>query len=164
MAQAVEDIGRLSRHLSGMRETYLLAGLKRRYAMTLGLIRAGEDRAEDLAHLAAVIRMVAPDTDLAAIPPVRPYRPQRHTWSRTALDIVQREGRAMKALELARRVIAHEGVQATALRTDWLTVRVGPAHLAEGRFGVGVRHAEHGRQRQGLRLAREEKMLAGLVA
>jgi hypothetical protein len=47
-----------------MGDTYVISGLVRRYAKTLGLIRTGEDRTEDLAHLAAVLRMFQPDADL----------------------------------------------------------------------------------------------------
>ena len=98
-----------------MKNTYLLFGLRRLYAQTLGYIRAGEDRAADLAHIAHVIRLVAPDTDLAAIRPVRPYKPHRHEWSRAALDILRVEGRPMAARELARRVIVSEGGEASDL-------------------------------------------------
>src|SRR5665213_741040 len=100
-----------------MKNTYLLLGLRRLYAQTLGYIRGGEDRTEDLAHIAAVIRMVAPDEDLSAIRPVRPYRLHRRSWSRTAMDILRREGRLMAARELARAVLCREGRPAADLYT-----------------------------------------------
>jgi hypothetical protein len=93
-----------------MAENQLLIGLKRRYAQTLGLIAAGQDRADDLAHLAAVIRMFAPDADLAAIAPVRPYKPHRARWSRTALRILRQANAPMRNREIARRVMAAHGV------------------------------------------------------
>ena len=55
-----------------MKNTYLLFGLRRLYAQMLGYILTGQDRPEDLAHVAAVIRMVDPALDLSAISPVRP--------------------------------------------------------------------------------------------
>ena|SRR5665213_607076 len=121
-----------------MKNTYLLFGLRRLYAQTLGYIRAGQDRTEDLACLAYVIRMVAPDIDLSAIRPVRPYKPHRHEWSRAALDILRIEGRPMAARELARRVIASEGGNDTDLPSVECSL-----HAVLGRLeGQGVIRAE----------------------
>ncbi len=50
-------------------------GLKRRYAQILGAIAGGEDREDDLAHLAAVISIFKPDEDVSRILPIRPYTP-----------------------------------------------------------------------------------------
>src|SRR5580693_9722034 len=93
-----------------MAENQLIFGLKRQYGRILGLIQSGEDRTEDLAHLAAVIRMFKPGEDLTSIKPVRPYRPNRSRWSRTALSILRTEGQAMTARALARRVLEAKGV------------------------------------------------------
>jgi len=68
-----------------MAENQLIVGLKRQYGKTLGFIDAGEDRAEDLAALARVIRMFAPGTDLSAIKPIRPHRPQRSRYVRDGM-------------------------------------------------------------------------------
>jgi hypothetical protein len=92
-----------------MADNQLICGLRKQYARTLGLIAAGEDRAEDLEHLAAVIRMFRPDENLSRIKPVRPYKPQRRSWTRTALDTLRREGRPLTARELAHKVLSIEG-------------------------------------------------------
>ena len=93
-----------------MAENQLIFGLKRRYAQTLGLIAAGEDRSDDLAHLAAVIRMFQPDADLGAIRPIRPYRENRERWTKDALDILRTEGWPMTARALARAVLERRGL------------------------------------------------------
>jgi hypothetical protein len=96
-----------------MAENQLLFGLKRQYGKTLGLIEAGEDRAEDLAHLAAVIRMFKPAEDLSEIAPIRPYPENRDRWNRDALAILRRENAPMTARALARRILAARGVPLT---------------------------------------------------
>ena len=96
-----------------MAENQLIFGLKRRYAQTLGLVAAGEDRAEDLAHLAAVIRMFQPGADLSAIRPIRPYREHRQRWSRDALTILRKANAPMTARAIARRVLSARGVPLT---------------------------------------------------
>lgn len=85
-----------------MAENQLICGLKRRYGQTLGMNAAGEDRAEDLAHLAAVIRMFKPDVDLTVIRAIRRYKPQREHWSRTALTILRKAEAPILTAELAR--------------------------------------------------------------
>jgi hypothetical protein len=101
--------------LRAMATNQLLHGLKRQYAKTLGEIEAGGDVAmtEDIAHLAAVIRMFAPFEDLTAILPIRPYRPNRSRWSRAALDILRQANGPMTVRELAERVLAARGAVAT---------------------------------------------------
>jgi len=90
----------------------LLIGLKRRYAETLGLIGAGNvELTEDLAHLAAVIRIFAPFEDLTAIRAVRPYKPQRRRWNRTAMAILRKANAPMTSRELARRVMWASNVE-----------------------------------------------------
>ena len=83
----------------------LLAGLKRRYAETLGLAPGNPALTEDLAHLAAVIRMFAPFEDLTAIRAIRPYKPRRRRWNRTAMAILRKANAPMTSRELARRVM-----------------------------------------------------------
>ena len=93
-----------------MAENQLLCGLKRRYGQTLGFIARGDDRTEDLAHLAAVILMFQPAADLAAIKPIRPYCPTRTKHLSAALAILRQEGRPMTARALAKRVLEARGV------------------------------------------------------
>jgi len=100
-----------------MAENQLLFGLKRRYAQTLGAIRKGEDRAGDLAHLAAVILMFSPVEDLAAIRPVRPYRARTRGWSRTAIRLLRAANRPLRGRELARLVMQAHGVDPADMRT-----------------------------------------------
>jgi hypothetical protein len=93
-----------------MAENQLIIGLKRQYARTLGFIDRGEDRAEDLVHLAAVIRMFQPSIDLSAIKPMRTLRPDREDWIRDALTILRKRGEPMSAGELAQAVLRARGV------------------------------------------------------
>lgn len=83
----------------------LLHGLKREYAKTLGLVHDDPELTENLAHLAAVIRMFSPFEDLTAIRAIRPYKPQRRRWSRTAMTILRKANAPMTSRELARRVM-----------------------------------------------------------
>ena len=92
-----------------MAENQLIIGLKRQYAKTLGF----GDRPDDLAHLAAMIRMFAPNTDLSAIKPIRPYRPQRSKYLRDALAILRQAEASMTARALGKRVLAARGVALT---------------------------------------------------
>jgi hypothetical protein len=92
-----------------MGDFYVIAGLRRRYAKTLGLIQAGGDHGQDLAHLGAVIRMFSPEADLAAIAPVRPYRENRQRWVRDALTVLRAANEPLTAREVAKRVLAARG-------------------------------------------------------
>ena len=96
-----------------MAENQLIIGLKRQYGKTLGFIAAGEDRADDLAALARVIRMFAPDADLALIKPIRPYRQHRTKYLRDALGIMRRENGPITPRALAKRILAARGVRLT---------------------------------------------------
>ena len=62
-------------------DTFVIIGLRRRYAQTLGALRVAHvDRVRlmsDLTHLAAVIRMFAPGEDVEAIQPVRQWKNRR---------------------------------------------------------------------------------------
>ena len=88
----------------------LILGLRRRYARTLGIAETGEFVGDDLVHLAAVIRMFSPDEDLLAIRAMRPYKPNRGRWNRTALEILRKADHPLKAFEMARLVMAAQGV------------------------------------------------------
>src|SRR5258708_38445348 len=83
---------------------YLVMALRRRYGQAKG---AGN--ASDVEHLGAVILMFEPGADLAAIAPIRLYKPHRERWSRTALHILRTANAPMRARELARRVMAEHG-------------------------------------------------------
>jgi hypothetical protein len=97
-----------------MATNQLMHGLRRQYAKTLGLAEAGDTTApEDLAHLAAVIRMFSPYEDLTAILPIRPYKPDRSRWSRDALDILREANGPMTVRDLAERVLAMRGLDPT---------------------------------------------------
>ncbi len=97
-----------------MATNQLLSGLRRQYAKTLGLVETGDTTAtQDLAHLAAVIRMFSPFEDLTAILPIRPYQPNRRRWSRDALDILREANGPMTVRELAERVLAGQGAVVT---------------------------------------------------
>jgi hypothetical protein len=115
-------------------DNQLICGLRRQYARTLGFIAAGEDRAEDLAHLAAVIRMFKPDEDLAAIRAVRPYREGRRTWNDAAIRILKASPVAMTARELAERVILAKA----ASRSDYQSVVCSLHAVLERLEGRGV--------------------------
>lgn len=87
---------------------YVINALKRRYGLAKGqlALNPGSNQAAvDLAHLAAVLVMFDPQLDLASIPTVRPYKPQRERWSRTALRILRTADRPLRARELARMVM-----------------------------------------------------------
>jgi hypothetical protein len=60
------------------------------------------------------------------------------------------------------RAAAIVGVEAAAVRANRLAVRVRPADLAEHRFRLFVRHAEHLSEAQGLRCRGKEEVLGHL--
>jgi len=64
----------------------------------------------DMAHVGAVLAMFDPGADLAAIPARRPKKPNGGRWTRTALGILKRANRPLKAYELARLVMSELGV------------------------------------------------------
>jgi hypothetical protein len=96
-----------------MAESHVLSALKRQYALALGFVEAGEDRAADLEHLAAVIGMFSPDEDLGAIRPIRPYRANRDRWLADALAVLRQCGEPMTPRALARRILSDRGVALT---------------------------------------------------
>ena len=113
-----------------------MIGLKRQYAKTLGFIDAGEDRADDLVHLAAVIRMFKPDADLSVIKPIRPYRPARDSYIRDALAILRRANGPMTPRAIARRVLEARGVP--LIRENLLRVECSLHAVLERLEGDGV--------------------------
>ena len=96
-----------------MGDNQLICGLRRRYAKTLGMIHIGEDRVDDLAHLGSVIRMFAPDTDLVAIKPIRPYRIDRSKYLKDALSVLRQANGPMTPRAIARRILCARGVALT---------------------------------------------------
>ena len=124
-----------------MGDNQLIHGLRRRYAKTLGQIGAGEDRGEDLAHLGAVILMFRPETDLAAIAPIRPYRSRKpgplSAWVRAALDVLRTANGPLSAHDVALRIIAAQQLAYSpdAARNIRTAVRI----AMQRREGVTVR-------------------------
>ena len=98
-----------------MAESHVLFALKRQYARTLGALHAAHcDRSRlmgDLAHLAAVIHMFSPNEGVEAIQPRRPYKPARGRWNRTAMEVLRKANRPLKAFELARLVMSAQGME-----------------------------------------------------
>jgi hypothetical protein len=95
---------------------YVINALTRRYAKAKGemqgLLCDREAVRADMAHLGAVLGMFEPGIDLAAIRPQRPYKARRGRWTRTALDILKKANRPLKARELARLVMSRHGINA----------------------------------------------------
>ena len=95
---------------------YVIAALKRKYGERKGEFSARDMLTDceriksDMAHLGAVLAMFEPGVNLAAIRPWRPYKPHRGRWSRTALDILRKATRPLRAYELARLVMSAHGV------------------------------------------------------
>lgn len=91
-----------------------MAALKRAYGERLGraadLLADRERLKAELAHLAAVMRMFDPGIDVAAIPGIRPHRPDRGRWNRTALKILREANAPMRGRDLARRVMLAQGL------------------------------------------------------
>ena len=101
-----------------MANTYLLIGLKRQYAKTLGALHVAHgDRVRlmgELGHLAAVIRIFAPETDVEAIKPLRQWKNRRGrkgvNWSRLGLDVLRRANAPMTTRQIARRIAHDQGI------------------------------------------------------
>ncbi len=94
---------------------YVINALTKRYAKAKGqlddLLCDREAVKADLAHLGAVLVMFDPGIDLAAIPPTRPYKAARGRWNRTAMEVLRKANRPLKAFELARLVMSQQGVE-----------------------------------------------------
>lgn len=90
-----------------MADSPVLFALRRRYGELLG--RGGS--ADDLGHVAAVLRMFNAGEDVAAIRPIRPYvsrsgrSPRAALWTRTAIAVLKTANEPMSARELAVRVL-----------------------------------------------------------
>ncbi len=92
------------RRLPG-RAPYVVTALRRKYAEL-----KGRSDAEGMAHVGATLVMFSPGEDLAKIAAVRPYKADRERWSRTALSIMRDDRTPLRARELARKVMAAQGV------------------------------------------------------
>jgi hypothetical protein len=98
-----------------MAEPHVVSALKRKYAELKGELKFApppdtEPLVLAIRQVGCVLRMFSPDEDLTAIKPVRAYAGERHSWARTALDILRETGRPMSARELGRAVLAARGV------------------------------------------------------
>ena len=100
---------------------YVLNALARKYGQLKGEaadVFADRERiAADMGHLGAVLAMFDPDVDLAAIPAIRPYKPRRGRWNRTALKILRQANAPMRGRDLTRRVMAEHGLDPDDYRT-----------------------------------------------
>ena len=98
-----------------MGDTYAITALRRRYAHTLGELRAMKPQCEklreDLAHLAAVIRMFQPTSNLAAIPSIKPQAPKRNSYLPQALTILRLADAPMTTREIAKRMLTLRGIE-----------------------------------------------------
>ena len=94
---------------------YVISALSRRYGQCKGrLPDLFCDRAElaaDMDHLAHVLRMFDPAIDLDAIRTIRPYKPARGRWNRTAMEVLRKANHPLKAFELARMVMSAQGLE-----------------------------------------------------
>jgi len=121
----------------GMAEPHVLSALKRRYAQTLDLAARGIAVGNDLEHLGGAILIFAPETDLAAIQPIRRHHPREGRWTRAALDVLKQAERPMTARELADAVL--EGSEATRRVRDSIAANL---HATMGRLeGNGIERA-----------------------
>ncbi len=92
---------------------YVINALRQKYGKLKGLLIAtpsSNQMIDDLAHVGAVLLMFDPETDLAAVPVIRPYKAKRERWSRTVLQVLRKADRPLRATELARMVMALHGV------------------------------------------------------
>lgn len=92
---------------------YVINALRQKYGKLRGflIVDPGSNQlADDLAHLGAVLRMFDPEIDLEAVPVIRPYKVKRERWSRTVLKVLRTSDRPLRALEIARTVMAMHGV------------------------------------------------------
>lgn len=97
-----------------MENTYAITALRSRYAHTLGELRAMEPKCdklkEDLAHLAAVIRLFQPTSNLSAIPSIRPKAARRNSYLPQALTILRLANGPMTTREIAKRMLTLRGM------------------------------------------------------
>jgi hypothetical protein len=96
--------------------SFLIAALKRRYGLAKGALEVADlftdqvEHREAMGHLGAVILMIEPTTDLAAIRAIRPYQARKGYWSRDAFDILRTANRPLRTYELARMVMARNDI------------------------------------------------------
>jgi hypothetical protein len=92
-----------------MADPHVLTALRRKYAQLAGELRGCHARAadleNDLAQVAATIRMFRADEDVDAIFPLR-HRPEPHwshgaVWARTALDVLRTATKPLTMREIA---------------------------------------------------------------
>ncbi len=99
-----------------MADTFVIKGLRRKYAELKGRIRYTADCWDDatldaLRQVGLVLLMFNPGEDLSAIAPRRPYKGHRSKhWTRTALDVLRASSEPLTARQIARRVAALDGV------------------------------------------------------
>ena len=95
--------------------SHAIFALRRRYAHTLGELRAMEPKCaklkEDLAHLAAVIRMFQPSSNLPAIAPIKPRAPQKNSYLPQALTVLRLANAPMSTREIAKRILTLRGIE-----------------------------------------------------
>ncbi len=102
-----------------MARPQVVTTLERKYARLLGLQSklpsACPALAQDIAHVAAVIRMFEPDWDQSSVKPVMYRGPAR--WakkgqgSRAAMEVVRHADRPLSATEIARAAYLHCGLE-----------------------------------------------------
>ncbi len=103
-----------------MGDTYVIKGLRRKYAEIKDRIRYTSDcwDAETLTALrqvGCVLRLFNPAEDLSAIAPRRPYKGGRSKhWTRDALDVLRAANGLLSAREVARRIAGARGIEDTA--------------------------------------------------
>ena len=96
--------------------SFLIAALKRRYGLAKGALEAADlftDQVEHqvaMGHLGAVIHMIDPAVNLEAIRAIRSYQARKGYWSRDAFDILRTANRPLRTYELARMVMARNGI------------------------------------------------------
>ena len=99
-----------------MANTFVVVGLRRKYAELKGRIKYTADCWDDdvldaLRQVGNVLRMFSPDENLTAIKPKRPYKGDRSkNWTRTALDVLRDAEGPLTGREIARRVAKVHGV------------------------------------------------------
>ena len=97
--------------------SFLISGLRDRYARALGEVRSLDTRRKalkaDLAHLKAVLRLCADDMDPSAIRAIRPVRKDRAQYFADALNILRLESAPMTTREIAKRLLAARDIAIT---------------------------------------------------
>ncbi len=94
----------------------MVFALRRKYAQLKGVLKYDptndpEGTVQACNQVGCVLRMFAPELDLSAIVPVRPYKGERDRWSLTAIDILRRSAQPMTARALARAVLDAKGIE-----------------------------------------------------